>query len=108
MRSPRILDVLAAVARVASEHPEVHVWWYVPTVSRSVRDTSAQGHGPVPVELVLQGDGRATPDCDRIAAALVDRLGGYPVSVRLHRGAAEGRRLYRLADRDVVGAEAVR
>lgn len=86
MRPRSILDLVQAVSEIAHAHPEVAVWWYT---------RIAEPNAP-PMQLVLLPRDGAGPDCDRIGAELGTRLGVGSVTVRLHRGPAEQRTLYRL------------
>lgn len=107
MRRARILDVLSAVTAVAAGHPEIEAWWYAPPrrlrlegeIARAPRETPA-------LEVVVQASGAASTRCDEIAGELARRLASGPVSVRLHRGAAEERQLFRLLSGRRPGARA--
>jgi hypothetical protein len=85
MRPPTILDVVQAVTRLAPSHPEVAVWWYAPAA------TGAPG-----LLLVLESREGALPDAASIGSELAGRFGPGMVTVRTHRGAAEGQARYRL------------
>jgi hypothetical protein len=85
MRTPSILDVVQAVTTVAPSHPQVAVWWY----------RRSELEGVPPVLLVLEARDGAHPDTERIGLELAERL-GPAVAIRIHRGAGEGRALYRL------------
>lgn len=109
MRHARILDVLSAVTAVAPAHPEVEAWWYAPPQRLRLEGEIGRARAEVPsLDVVVQGEASLCTRCDAIAAALSPRLPGHRVSVRLHRGEAEERRLFRLlsggrargADRD--------
>jgi hypothetical protein len=85
MRPPTILDVVQAVTRLAPSHPEVAVWWY------------ARGATGAPGGLlVLEPREGAHPDTASIGSELAGSLGPGMVTVRIHRGAAEGQARYRL------------
>jgi hypothetical protein len=85
MRPPNILDLVYAVTELAPSHPEVEVWWY----------TRTRESGAPSMQLVLEPRAEEHPDPTIIAAELAQRC-GMAVGVRLHRGAAEMRTLYRL------------
>ncbi len=115
MRQARILDVLRAVTEVAPAHPEVEAWWYAPPRRLRLRGerrrdaggdacgggSGARGgsEGAPAVEVVVEAGSATSPDCVGIAAALARWLPGSPLSVRLHRAAAEERQLFRLVSR---------
>jgi hypothetical protein len=84
-RRANVLDIVRAVTEVAPDYPEVAVWWYVPRLLENPE-----------VEIVAEvKDGEA----HHLAAAaerLTALLGNASVSVRPHRGAQEGRALFRL------------
>ncbi len=86
MRSPTILDLVQAVTDVAPAHPEVAVWWY----------GRAGMEGAPQVMVVLEARDGAAPDAAGIGSELAYRLGTSGVTVRMHRGASEAHRLYRL------------
>jgi hypothetical protein len=86
MRSPTILDVVQAVTDLAPSHPEVAIWWYG-------RGDSA---GALRVVLVLEGQGGADPDTQRIGSELARYLASAAITVRMHRGADEAQTLHRL------------
>jgi hypothetical protein len=95
MRPPTILDVVQAVIRLAPSHPEVAVWWFAPAVTGAP--------GPM---LVLESREGALPDSASVGSELAARFGPGTVTVRVHRGAAEGQARYRLftpAPDDAVG-----
>jgi hypothetical protein len=85
MRPPTILDVVQAVIRLAPSHPEVAVWWFAPAATGAP--------GPV---LVLESREGAFPDAANIDSELAGHFGPGTVTVRVHRGAAEGQARYRL------------
>jgi hypothetical protein len=85
MRPPTILDVVQAVTRLAPAHPEVAVWWFAPAA------TGAPG-----LMLVLEAREGALPDTASIGSELAARFGPGTVTVRVHRGVAEGQARYRL------------
>jgi hypothetical protein len=86
MRPPSILDVVQAVTGLAPSHPEVAVWWFAPAATT----------GASRVVLVLEPREGALPDAGGIGSELAARFGPRAVTVRVHRGAAEGQARYRL------------
>ena len=70
MRHPRILDVVAAVRRVAPSHRDVHAWWYAPPRRLHVDGAkAASAHDSIEVVIeqpALAGSGtpRPTPTID--------------------------------------------
>ena len=97
MRHARILDVLRAVTEASASRPEVETWWYAPARRlRLMGELPRNGQETASLEVVVEIDPAISADCDGIAAELSRRLPGSPVSVRLHRGAAEERQLFRL------------
>ena len=107
MRHAAILDVLKAVTDVAGRHPEIQVWWYAP--ARRLRLAGERTLGPsetFALEIVVETAAPASVDCSSLAAELQRKLpGGEAISVRLHRGAGEKLRLFRLKSREESGAE---
>jgi hypothetical protein len=85
MRPPTILDVVQAVIRLAPSHPEVAVWWFAPAATGAP--------GPM---LALESREGALPDAAGIRSELAGRFGPGTVTVRVHRGPAEGEAHYRL------------
>jgi len=97
MRHARILDVLSAVTAVAAGHPEILAWWFAPPQRLRLQGEIARPRQETPpLEVVVQADPAVSTVCDVIAAELSGRLSGSPVTVRLHRGGAEERQLFRL------------
>jgi hypothetical protein len=91
-----ILDVLRAVTEVDALHPEVEAWWYAPARRLRLLGELPVSNRDIPsVEVVVSAPG-VSVDREAIAAELSRRLLGHPVSVRLHRGPAEERQLFRL------------
>jgi hypothetical protein len=85
MRPPSILDVVQAITQLAPSHPEVAVWWFAPA--------SPEAPGPM---LVLESREGALPDAASIGSELAGRFGPGVITIRVHRGAAEGQARYRL------------
>lgn len=101
MRHAAILDVLRAIKDLAGTHPEVAAWWYAP--ARRLRLSGERARGPeqaLELEVVVEPAAAAAVDCNYLAAELGRKLPGDSVAVRLHRGAAEKRRLFRLKSRE--------
>jgi hypothetical protein len=109
MRQARILDVLSAVTEVAAAHPEIEAWWYAPPRRLRLHGEIARARQEASLlEVIVQTHGSLSTGCDGIAAELSRRLPGSSLAVRLHRGSAEDRQLFRLlsgrsrAGRDVA------
>ncbi len=103
MRHAAILDVLRAVKELADVHREVAAWWYAPAQRLRLLGQRARGSAEaLPLEIVVEPVATATVDCTRLASELGRRLPGDSVAVRLHRGAAEQRRLFRLKSREAL------
>jgi hypothetical protein len=97
MRHARILDVLSAVADVATGHSEIAAWWYAPPRRLRLQGEIAPAHRERPLlEVVVQAEEGLSTDCEAIAVELSRRLPGSSVSVRHHRGRDEERQLFRL------------
>ncbi len=100
MRHAAILDVLRAVKDLADAHPEVAAWWYAPARRLRLLGQRARGSAEaLRLEIVVQPAASAAVDCDCLASELGRRLPGDSIAVRLHRGAAEEKRLFRLKSR---------
>jgi hypothetical protein len=99
MRQPSILDVVRAVKTTAVRHPEVSGWWYTPARLLRLEGDRPAGLTPPPALEVVVEHGAVAPDFDAIGRELAELLRGASLKVRPHRGAAEERRLYRLASR---------
>jgi hypothetical protein len=99
MKQPSILDVIQGVKRVASAHPEVDVWWYAPPVRLRLGGELPRTAGAASsIEVVVEGSGVV---CARIAQDLSLALADADVTVRIYRGDAEERQLFRVMSRDV-------
>lgn len=83
-----VLDVVRAVTAVAPHHPEVAVWWYVPRLLENPN-----------IELLVEVDAGKTADLDAIGREAGALLHNASVSVALHAGAVEERRLFRVLSR---------
>ncbi len=107
MRHAAILDVLRAVTDVAARHPEIQVWWYAP--ARRLRLAGERTLGPsetFALEIVVETATPESVDCSCLAVELQRKLpGSEAISVRLHRGAGEKLRLFRLKSREGSVAE---
>jgi hypothetical protein len=99
MRQPSILDVVRAVKTAAARHPEVTGWWYTPARLLRLEGDRPASLSPAPVLEVVVQHGAVLPDFDALGRELAAMLRGATPSVRAHRGAAEERRLFRLASR---------
>jgi hypothetical protein len=105
MRHAAILDVLRAVKELADTHPEVAAWWYAPVQRLRLLGQRARGSAePLPLEIIIEPSATAAVDCTHLASELGRRLPGDRVAVRLHGGAAEQRRLFRLKSREALAA----
>lgn len=103
MRHATILDVLRAVKEVAGIHPEVAAWWYAPLPRLPLLGPPAlPSIGALRLEIVVEPAGAAAVDCNSLASELRHRLPGDWVAVRLHRGADEKKRLFRLKSRQAI------
>jgi len=105
MRHAAILDVLGAVKDLAASHPKVAAGWYAPARRlRLLGQRARSSAGAVPLEIVVEPAAPAAVDCDGLASELGRSLPGDSVTVRLHRGAAEEKRLFRLKSREALAA----
>jgi hypothetical protein len=93
-RRPRILDVLRAARLIASDHPQVRIWWYVPDSALQLKGEVPSRLQPPFVEVAVDTTDSAAPDCDRLSLAMSHRLEGYPVRVRVRQQNDRG--LFRL------------
>ena len=86
MRLPTILDLLAAVSRIAPSHPAVRAWWLAPHARLPLRGEATREATSVrTVELVLErapGVTGAAPDCRRIERELAELLPRTVVTAR--------------------------
>jgi hypothetical protein len=98
VRQPSILDVVHGVKGVATTHPEVTTWWYTPPQRlRLAGERPGPASATLSIEVVVEGpSGAAAIACADIAAELSAALSGVIVGVRMHRGAAEPRPLFRI------------
>src|ERR1700722_17854530 len=97
LRQPSILDVVHGVKGVATTHPEVTAWWYTPPQRlRLAGERPGSASAGLSIEVVGEGAGGAAIACADIAAELSAALSGVIVGVRMHRGAAEPRPLFRI------------
>jgi hypothetical protein len=104
VRQPSILDVVHAVKRVLPAHPEVSAWWYTPPQRlRLAGDLPGAAAAALTIEVVVEGAGEAggaaEVPCASIAKELSEalaRVDRIEVHVRIHRGDAEERPLFRI------------
>jgi hypothetical protein len=100
VRQPSILDVVHGVKGVATTHPEVTAWWYTPPQRlRLAGERPGSASAGLSIEVVVEGptaEGAAAIACAEIAAELSAALSGVIVGVRMHRGGAEPRPLFRI------------
>lgn len=100
LRQPSILDVVHGVKGVATTHPEVTAWWYTPPQRlRLAGERPGSASAGLSIEVVVEGravEGAAAIAFAEIAAELSAALSGVIVGVRMHRGGAEPRPLFRI------------
>jgi hypothetical protein len=100
LRQPSILDVVHGVKGVATTHPEVTAWWYTPPQRlRLAGERPGSASAGLSIEVVVEApavEGAAEIACAEIAAELSAALSGVIVGVRMHRGGAEPRPLFRI------------
>ncbi len=100
MKQPSILDVVHGVKTVAPGHPDVRVWWYTPPQRlRLAGELPTSGPAEIALEVVLEAPSADALRCALIAKELSLALSGAKVGVRLHKGAAEERPLFRIVTR---------
>ena len=82
---------------VAPAHPEVTAWWYTPPQRlRLAGDLPSAGPAAISIEVVVESAGPTDVPCAQIAKELSTALSGVSVAVRMHRGEAEERPLFRI------------
>jgi hypothetical protein len=97
LRQPSILDVVHGVKSVVPAHPEVSAWWYTPPQRlRLAGELPSASAASIAIEVVVESAGPAEVSCAQIAKELSAALSGVSVSVRMHRGHAEERPLFRI------------
>ena len=104
MRLPTILDLLAAVSRIAPSHPAVRAWWLAPHARLPLRgEVTREVTSVRTVELVLEraaGVRDTGPDCRRIERELADLLPRTVVTARAVDAGSVPPGLMRLVSQD--------
>jgi hypothetical protein len=80
-----VLDVVRAVTEVATSHPEIAVWWYVPRLLENPK-----------IQLVVELEAGQQADLGAIATKIGAHLPDAHVSVVPYDGQREDRRLFRV------------
>ncbi len=85
MHRANVLDVVRAVTQVATNHPQVSVWWYVPRLLDNPN-----------IELLVKVEDEHPTDLDAIAREVDALLDGANVTVKRHADGDGERRLFRV------------
>jgi hypothetical protein len=94
---PTVLDLLDAVTRVSTTHPDIREWWLTPRSRLPLRGAPSRDAPAVrAIELAVWSLPWTTPDYPGIERELRDRLPGSVVTVRAHLREREPAGLIRL------------
>ena len=93
MRRPNILDVVQAITEVAPAHPHVTTWWYAPNPELMVRGDRFEDRA---LEIVVETAAAGEAYLGGVASEISGQLSGQPVTVRMHRGSQEEKKLFRM------------